>query len=98
MLIFPDNSEVRITAPSRVFGRLDFATPSPKIPQSDLQFIGRQHFTVYQDQERFYVEDMNSVNNTVLNGEEIKGKGRRELKDGDEINPAGVARLQFRIR
>jgi len=98
VLVFPDNSELRIPAPSRMFGRLDFSTPSPKIPDSDLKYIGRQHFAIYQDQGRYYVEDMNSANNTLLNGEEIKGKGRRELKEGDEINPAGVAKLQFRIR
>jgi pSer/pThr/pTyr-binding forkhead associated (FHA) protein len=98
VLVFPDGSEVRVTASGRVFGKLDYATPSPKIPQNDLQFISRQHFTIYQDQDRYYVEDNNSTNNTMLNGEEIKGKGRRELKDGDEISPAGVTKTQFRIR
>lgn len=98
VLILPDNSEIRITASGRVFGKLDLAKASTTIPQDELKFVSRQHFTIYQDQGRYYIEDANSANGTLLNGEEIKGKGRRELKEGDEINPAGAAKIQFRIR
>jgi pSer/pThr/pTyr-binding forkhead associated (FHA) protein len=46
----------------------------------------------------FYIQDDGSLNKTSLNGEEITGKGKRLLHDGDQIEVAGVLMIRFSIR
>lgn len=81
----------------QAFGRDDFRG---LIPEDALNFISRRHFEIRYDYSRgrFIVEDLGSTNGTLLNGEEIKGKGPRELKDGDVISPAGVVNLRFTVK
>jgi len=79
------------------FGREDFRG---LIPEDQLSFISRRHFRISYDYARgcFVAEDLGSKNGTLLNGEEIRGKGPQELKDGDIISPAGIVNLRFAIR
>ena len=55
--------------------------------ESDVQIEDRYasslHARVFSRGERFFVEDMNSTNGTLLNGAELKGEA--ELIDGDTV-------------
>jgi len=55
------------------------------------------HFTMDYDAstDEYSIIDDRSVFGTLLNGEEIKGKGKRPLKDGDVISPAGRIPFHF---
>ncbi|MEM2550345.1 MAG: FHA domain-containing protein [candidate division WOR-3 bacterium] len=85
----------------QIFGREDF---QGFIPEEALTFITRRekggHFEVRYDYSRgrFIIEDVRSTNGTLLNGEEIKGKGPQELKDGDIVSPAGTVNLRFTVK
>ncbi|MEM1542887.1 MAG: FHA domain-containing protein [Ignisphaera sp.] len=81
----------------QTFGREDFRG---FIPEDALSFISRNHFEIRYDYSRgrFLIEDMGSTNGTLLNGEEIKGKGPQELKDGDIVSPAGTVNLRFIVK
>jgi hypothetical protein len=88
---------VPISSLPQSFGREDFAgIASPEV----LNAISRRakpQFTISFDYVNrvFTIEDNNSTNGTLLNGENIKGKGPRPLKDGDIVSPAGVLNLKF---
>lgn len=92
-LILPDNSELSLALEPQWIGRADLE----KFTQSgNAKFISRQHCLI--DYEgKYYIEDQNSANGTRLNGHEIKGKGRLELKDGDMIELANEVKLAFRV-
>ncbi|MCZ7396970.1 MAG: FHA domain-containing protein [Candidatus Methanoperedens sp.] len=92
MLILPNNNEIKITEPEKIVGREDFVGA---IPADDLQFIGRKHFKIIKMDNGLYIEDLDSANGTKLNGDEIKGAGRIELKDGDEILVADILKLRY---
>ena len=92
MLILPNDYEIKITEPEKIVGREDFVGA---IPADDLPFIGRKHFKIIKTDNGLYMEDFNSANGTRLNGEEIKGKGRKELKDGDIILVADVLQMRY---
>ncbi len=93
-LVLPNNNEIKIMNSEKedVFGREDFVGV---IPVHDLQFIGRRHFKVLKMDDGLYIEDLDSANGTKLNGEEINGAGRKELKDGDEILVADVLKMRY---
>jgi len=55
--------------------------------------ISRQHVRIFEQDERFFVEDLDSRNGTWLNGNQIKGA--HPISDGDEIQLALVVRMQF---
>lgn len=66
--------------------------------------ISRQHFTISQENDKYYIEDGNtavqdkpSANHTYLNGVDITDKGQQELKDGDVIDLANTVKLTFRM-
>jgi hypothetical protein len=88
---------IPITSLPQTFGREDFRGI---VPEEALNFISRSHFIVRYDYSRghFIIEDLGSTNGTLLNGEEIKGKGAHELKDGDVISPAGAVNLRFNVK
>jgi hypothetical protein len=81
------------------FGREDFAG----IVSSDLlTTISRREgakaqFTIGYDyaQGTFVIWDEGSTNGTYLNGEDIRGKGRQPLKNGDVISPANAFNIKF---
>ena len=89
----PSGSSIPITESSAEFGRDDF---KPYLPPETVQFISARHFRVYYAGGQWYIEDMGSTNGTLLNGQQIKGKGPQPLKPGDVISPAGVIRLVFK--
>ena len=98
-LRLPNGNEIPVTDVVKVFGRETFERYG--VPPEALQLISREerggHFRIFLRGNRWYVEDLNSTNGTLLNGKEIKGKGPQELKNGDTISPAGVLDLRFII-
>jgi hypothetical protein len=55
--------------------------------------ISRQHIRITKEENRFYIEDLESRNGTWIN--DVKLEGKRELFDGDEIHIALAIRMQF---
>jgi len=94
-LVLPNNRAIEIREEERIFGREDFRGV---VSDDELQFISRKHFKIMRMNNEIYIEDLDSKNGTMLNREEIKGWGRRKLKDGDEILVAKVLKMTFRRR
>ena len=108
-LRLPNGVEIPVTEPIKVFSRETFEKYG--VPPEALQFISGEkrswilqmftgerrggHFRIFLRGNKWYIEDLNSTNGTLLNGKEIKGKGPQELKNGDIISPAGVLDLKF---
>ena len=47
--------------------------------------VSRPHAQLWEVDEQYWIEDRNSMRGTLINGEEIHGKGRRRLHEGDSI-------------
>lgn len=106
-LIFPDHSEQPIPPSQWLIGRAElskFVSDPGKVNE-----ISRGHLTVFQEGNRFFVEDGTtmvqrkaSANKTwlVRNGSRtlVTGTGRTELQDADEIDVAELVTLQFVLR
>ena len=91
-LVLPDGNELSIGA-KKVLGRVDldkYASPD------EAMWISRQHFTVFLENDRFFIQDDGSTNGTKLNGVEIKNQGKQELKNDDEIVVGDAVKLLFR--
>jgi len=87
-LVLPDDSEIEIDESQRLVGRADLK----KFLESNPDDISRGHFTVYEEDNKYFLEDGStnvqykpSSQHTILNDEDITGKGRKELKDGNTI-------------
>ncbi len=87
-LVLPDDSEIEIDESQRIVGRADLK----KFLKSNPNDISRGHFTVYEEDNKYFLEDgitnvqyKPSSQHTILNDEDITGKGRKELKDGNTI-------------
>jgi hypothetical protein len=93
-LVTPGNIEIPVAAGTMSIGRGDLARA---LAAEDLKYISKQHFTIDFSDDRHYIEDINSMNGTKLNGIEIKGKGKQTLKDGDQIAVADVVTLTFKM-
>lgn len=93
-LILSNNSEIVLADTTRTIGRGDL---DRVVSSDDLKYISREHLRIDFENGAYYVEDHSSANGTKLNGTEIRGKGKQELKDGDRIEVAGVATLSFRV-
>jgi hypothetical protein len=61
----------------------------------DAPSVSRSHARIVVDGARSALEDLQSKNGTLLNGERVRGP--RELRDGDEIR-LGAVQLLFRTR
>jgi pSer/pThr/pTyr-binding forkhead associated (FHA) protein len=97
ILCFPDGSELQIQpGTTRIYGRIELAKYLPS--QTEASWISRKHFSITNDDTGFYIQDDSSLNKTVLNGEEITGKGRIPLQDGDQIEVAGIVKIRFATR
>lgn len=48
-------------------------------------YVSRKHAKISFENGVYVIEDLNSTNGTFLNGDDIKGKGKQPLKDGDEL-------------
>ena len=106
-LVFPDNTEQPIPPSQWLIGRTDLAKylPDPKKANE----ISRGHLTVFQEGDRFFVEDGTtmvqrkpSTNKTwLVRGASrilVTGTGRTELQNEDEIDIAELVKLQFVIK
>lgn len=92
-LLLPDNHEIVIKEDENEFGREDFRG---LFSNEELKRISRMHFKITRDEiNDFFIEDLGSTNGTRLNGEEIKGSGKRKLEDNDEILIANVLRIGY---
>ena len=92
-LRFTDNSEIEIGLGTQIFGRVELAKFVPS--QAEASWISRRHFFITGDGADFYIQDDGSTNKTTLNGQEITGKGRKALHDGDQIEVAGILTIHF---
>ncbi len=70
---------------------------------SDSNNISRGHFTVFEESDKYYLEDGStnvqykaSEKHTILNEEDITGKGKIELNDGDTIKVSDVE-IHFKV-
>jgi hypothetical protein len=93
-LVLPDNSEIAINDSVKTVGRNDL---NRLVPPEELKYISRQHIMIKSDGSRYYVEDQNSSNNTKVNGVNITGKGKQEIRDGDRIDLADTIPLTFKV-
>lgn len=89
----PTSHAVEIGVPQMVFGREFFAKVG--IPPEILRYISRNHFAIYAERGKFYIQDLGSKNGTWLNGRPIKGLNRQALHNGDVITVAQVLTLRF---
>lgn len=94
-LQLPNGQIMAISGMSKDFGRSDF---EPYVSRDVLNLISRRHFqiTFSVKEKSFLIEDLGSSNGTMLNGNEIKGKGKVILKDGDIISPSNILNLKFK--
>lgn len=74
----------RIAKGTEIFQKLD----NPKV-------ISRLHCQVFFKDNQWFIRDMDSTNNTFLNGNRLIANKEYELKKGDIINLAGV--IEFEV-
>ena len=55
--------------------------------------VSRQHIRFIREENRFYIEDLESRNGTWVNGQRVQGL--QELFDGDEVHVALAIRMRF---
>jgi hypothetical protein len=94
-LELPTGQMIPISSTQQEFGRRDF---EKYISREAANVISRRHFSIIFDArtKAFYITDLGSTNGTLVNNEDIRGKGRVEIKDGDIISPAGVLNIRFK--
>lgn len=94
---------LEVSEPIKTFGRQDFAK---HMLESEYKFISRKQFTIFNESGKFLIQDggeeqgkwKESSNSTRLNGEDLRGAGKKELKENDKISVADTIELQFNIR
>jgi len=91
-LVLPDGKFVNIMQTVEEFGRSNF---EGLVPPNVLNYISKRHFKIQLLGNKWYIEDLGSTNGTLVDGQQIKGKGPVELRPGAEIQPAGVISLRF---
>ena len=92
--ILPDNSKIAIENSVKIIGRSDL---EKVFSPDNLKYVSRRHFIINSEGGKYYIEDLNSANGTKVNGIDIKGKGKQEIKDGDKIDLANTVVLTFRV-
>jgi pSer/pThr/pTyr-binding forkhead associated (FHA) protein len=58
-------------------------------------YVSRKHAKISFENDAYFIEDTGSTNGTYLNGNDIRGKGKQPLKDGDEIQ-LGTTAFKFK--
>ena len=78
----------------------DTAVTLGKLPDNEIFIedtaISRKHSRIEKRGERHFIKDLNSLNGTMVNGQNI-GQQEIELKDGDEI-ALGRTRIFFQLK
>jgi len=54
------------------------------------QYVSKEHFQIVEDEKEYYLEDLESVNGTYLNGDKLYDIVK--LKDGDIIR---IGKIEF---
>lgn len=62
----------------------------------DCEGISRMHALIYRLEEKYFIEDLNSTNGTIVNGKWLEPREPYMLREGDKIRFAGVEYV-FRI-
>src|SRR5438067_13402746 len=57
--------------------------------------VSSPHARLWQEGERYWIEDLDSIGGTRVNDQEIRGKGRYELRAGDVIT---IGETELRIQ
>jgi predicted component of type VI protein secretion system len=70
--------------PEVVFGRADEKSPT-RLDLAPDQTVSRAHGRIWEEGGLYWIEDLDSRCGTRLNGTEIKGKGRHQLRIGDLV-------------
>ena len=68
-----------------VIGRLGKYGVEPDLNLGFDLKVSRPHARIWAEGEKYWIEDLTSYRGTKVNGEEIKGKGKRQLHSGDTI-------------
>jgi len=77
---FMPQTEWRLDPGEYVIGRYpsnDVVIPDP--------YVSRRHARVFFKDGEWYIEDLNSTNGTIVDNEDIRGKGPKKIGDGSEI-------------
>lgn len=93
VLVLPDSTEIPLTTGTTWIGRKNFERA---LSQDQAQYLSRQHFVITYENGSYYLEDRNSGNGTWLNGNDIRGKGKQQLRNGDQIDVARQASVTVR--
>jgi len=91
-LILKDKHEFLIKEYERIFGREDFVGV---ILTDNLLFIGKEHFKITRMDDGYYIEDLDTKNGTLLNGDDLRGLGKRRLKNNDDIMVAKTLDIKY---
>jgi adenylate cyclase len=70
--------------PDVVFGRSDEKSAAVLDLFPDKK-VSREHGRIWEEGGFYWIEDLNSKGGTLLNGREIKGQGKHQLRIGDRI-------------
>lgn len=77
---FMPQTEWKLNPGEYIVGRYpsnDIVLPDP--------YVSRRHARIFYKDGEWYIEDLDSTNGTIVNNEDIKGKGPIKLDDGSEI-------------
>lgn len=91
-LILPNNNNIIVNGAERIMGREDFIGI---FATDKLLFIGKDHFKITREQGCFYIQDLNTKNGTMVNGELLQGSEKRKLENGDEITIAQTMTIKY---
>jgi hypothetical protein len=94
-LVLPNGNAIPLAGNVMTLGRRDF---EGMVPPDKVSYVSRNHITIGAESGQYYIVDQNSTNGTKLNDAEIKGMGKKWLRDGDKINVAGAAEFTFRTQ
>jgi len=59
-------------------------------------YMSHKHVRIFLKDNKLFIEDLNSTNGTMLNGEQLKEP--KILNKGDKIDIAGVVMFEFRLK
>jgi serine/threonine protein kinase len=91
MLVTLSGKRIPIKSSETIIGRSH--PTDPIVPDVDLEGLGvedartasRRHCRVFQQGDQFYIEDLGSMNGTLLNGQLLTPGTPYQLSDGDQI-------------